>query len=570
MSVPRCFPAVLLTARTLAGWPVVAFAFWVAVTPRAVAQTAPTPDEGPITPPAGGTQVNIIGGGNNAPVNPHTPFTPAAPGPNTLTPGWTIVPSLGVQETYTDNVLEISSPRLPEVYTTIDPGVLITGDTQRIQTVIDYTPSFQFFPDYPGLNQLDENGNGYAEIKLIPDTLFLDLRGFAMVQQTPGGYAGPFYATNNAYATQVTNFSISPYVQHRFGDIGTGKLMYSLSDTNFSETGINGVGNYTPSAVQTPSYYLPLNGYLLTNEEQAQFTTGNYFGRVQDQVTADLQQYTGFGFGPGSYQNIYDNELSYALTRNFWLLGGGGYENIRYNMSPLILIDDAIWDFGFKWKPNADSTIIATYGHKYGLTYPYLNAEYVLTARTKINALYTEYLDTAPQAIQNNLANSTVDATGQSLDSQTNAPAVVANPFFALEEGLLKTKLLNIGTSTTFDRDQISLTFSHESDIVEAVPFGLFAFSDRSTMGTLTWAHAISDNLSMTPSLQSGTMSFFGPGIPNGTFTDVTGGVMLSYTFSKTLAGNLQYYYMRYLTNFQGGSFVQNMVTVGLTKTFNQ
>jgi uncharacterized protein (PEP-CTERM system associated) len=570
MSVPRRFPAVLLSTRNRAGWPIVALAFWVAATPRAGAQTAPSPDQGPITPPAGGTQVNIIGGGNNAPVNPLSPPPSGALERATLQPGWTITPSINLQETYTDNVLEISSPRLSEVYTTINPGVLITGDTQRIQTVINYDPSFLIFPNYPGLNQFDQNGNAYAEIKIIPDTLFLDLRGFAMVQQTPGGYAGPFYATNNAYATQVTSFSISPYVQHRFGDIGTGKLMYSLSDTNFSETGINGVGNYVPSSVQTPSYFFPLNGYMLTNEEQAQFTTGNYFGRVQYQGTADLQQYAGFGFGPNSYQNIYDNEFSYALTRNFWLLGGGGYEDIRYNMSPLILINDAIWDFGFKWKPNADSTIIATYGHKYGLTYPYLNAEYALTARTRINALYTEYLDTAPQAIQNNLANSTVDATGQSLDSQTNAPVVVANPFFALQQGLLKTKLLNLGTSTTYDRDQIGLTFSHESDIVEAAPFGILAFSDRSTMGTISWSHVISDNLNMTPSVQSGTMSFFGPGIPNGTFTDVTGGVTLSYAFSKSLTGTLQYYYMRYFTNFVGGSFVQNMVTVGLTKTFNQ
>ena len=505
------------------------------------------------------------------PANPElvpTPLTPAAPPPPAPSPNaWTITPAIGIDEIYTDNVLMIPSPRDTDFYTMINPSITIQGDTQRIQAMAVYDPNFMFFPGYAGLNQIDENGTGQATITLVPETLFLNLQAFASTQATPGGSIGPF-GYNPAFTEQISSFTVSPYIEHQFGDYGTGKLMYSLSDTNFSMAGLNGTQTYIPPTSQYPSYFNPFNGYMITSEEQAQFTTGSILGRLQDQITADLQQFTGFGMGPDSYQNIYDNEFSYALTHNFALLFGGGWEDINYNMQPDFAVHDAIWDVGFKWKPNADSTIIATYGHKYGLTYPYLDAEYQLTQRTKINANYTEYLDTAPQAIQNNLANSTLLPTGQTTSTATGAPIAIANPFFALEEGLLQTKLFNAGITTTYDRDTFSLTGSHETDYSISVVPGLLSYSDRMSYGTLSWTHTISDDLTATNSFTYGPMSFYVAGQPAENFTTLQASSSLTYTISPTLSAIATYTYMEFLGNLPGVSATANMVTVGLTKTF--
>jgi uncharacterized protein (PEP-CTERM system associated) len=505
------------------------------------------------------------------PANPElvpTPLTPAAPPPPAPSPNaWTITPSIGIDEIYTDNLLMIPSPRDTDFYTMINPAITIQGDTQRIQAMAVYDPNFMFFPGYAGLNQIDENGTGQATITLVPETLFLNLQAYASTQATPGGSIGPF-GYNPAFTEQISSFTVSPYIEHQFGDYGTGKLMYSLSDTNFSMAGLNGTQTYIPPTSQYPSYFNPFNGYMITSEEQAQFTTGSILGRLQDQITADLQQFTGFGMGPDSYQNIYDNEFSYALTHNFALLFGGGWEDINYNMQPDFAVHDAIWDVGFKWKPNADSTIIATYGHKYGLTYPYLDAEYQLTQRTKINANYTEYLDTAPQAIQNNLANSTLTPNGQTVDTATGAPLAIANPLFALEGGLLVSKVFNAGITTTYARDTFGLTASHETDITVAATPGLPAYSDRMTYGTATWTHTISDDLSLTSSATAGPMSFYIPGTPAENFTTVEASSTLSYNFSATLIGTLNYTYSEFLGNIPGVSATQNMVMIGLTKTF--
>ncbi len=538
---------------------------------QAWAQEVPGPAVAPAAPsPIAVAQVNL---GAPPLANPDvlpTPLTPAAPAPpqgGGTPPAWAITSSLNVSETYIDNVLMISAPRDSDIYTSINPSISIVGDTQRVQATLTYDPNLLIFPGYSGLNQIDENGAAQATITLVPDTLFLNLQGFASTQDTPGGSIGPF-GYNPAFTEQITSFSIAPYIQHQFGDYGTGKLMYSFNNTNFGMTGLNGVNSYIPSSSQYPAYFNPFNGNLMTTEEQAQFTTGDFLGRLQLQSTADLQQYNGFGMGPDSYQNIYDNEFSYALTHSFALLFGGGWEDINYNMQPDIAIHDAIWDVGFKWKPNADSTVIATYGHKYGLTYPYLDGEYQLTKRTKINANYTEYLDTAPQAIQNNLANSTLLPTGQTTSTATGAPIAIANPFFALEEGLLQTKLFNAGITTTYDRDTFSLTGSHETDYSISVVPGLLSYSDRMSYGTLSWTHTISDDLTATNSFTYGPMSFYVAGQPAENFTTLQASSSLTYTISPTLSAIATYTYMEFLGNLPGVSATANMVTVGLTKTF--
>ena len=110
---------------------------------------------------------------------PLTPAAPAPPPPGGTPPAWTIVPSLNVSETYIDNVLMISAPRDSDIYTSINPSISIQGDTQRVQATAVYDPNVMIFPGYSGLNQIDENGAAQATITLVPDTLFLNLQGFA-------------------------------------------------------------------------------------------------------------------------------------------------------------------------------------------------------------------------------------------------------------------------------------------------------------------------------------------------------------------------------------------------------
>ncbi len=65
-------------------------------------------------------------------VNPAAPGNPSA---------WTIIPRLTVQELFTDNAYEVSSPRRSDAITVMAPGITILADTTRLQLSLDYQPN---------------------------------------------------------------------------------------------------------------------------------------------------------------------------------------------------------------------------------------------------------------------------------------------------------------------------------------------------------------------------------------------------------------------------------------------
>src|SRR5206468_6271732 len=78
--------------------------------------------------------------------------------------------------------------------------------------------------------------------------------------------------------SQVSSFSASPYLSHRFDGLGTGELRYTLSDTNTS--GLQSGGVTTPG-------FATQNTSALTHEITASFVTGENFGRLHSRFLVD-------------------------------------------------------------------------------------------------------------------------------------------------------------------------------------------------------------------------------------------------------------------------------------------
>src|SRR5262249_26252734 len=148
------------------------------------------------------------------------------------------------------------------------PGISITGESARYTATLNYAPTVALFALTPGQNFLGHNmyanGNGI----LVQDLLFLDARGYlALLPTNPGlttgGLTSPLAAPGVPSAvtgipatvgpqqglaanqlSQVSSFSLSPYLSRRFDGFGTGELRYTLTDANTSnlQTG----GSATP------------------------------------------------------------------------------------------------------------------------------------------------------------------------------------------------------------------------------------------------------------------------------------------------------------------------------------
>src|SRR5689334_1426563 len=170
---------------------------------------------------------------------------------------WTILPRIAGQETFTDNLFFTPTNRRADFITSISPGISISGESTRLRATVDYSPTLALFALTPNENFLGHNLYANATATIVPDLFFLDGRGYMSMQPNspaltlglgaapapaPGAVVSPTSLTPgvpNSLLSQVSSFSASPYLAHRFGGFGSAELRYTVSDTNFSGTPSN-------------------------------------------------------------------------------------------------------------------------------------------------------------------------------------------------------------------------------------------------------------------------------------------------------------------------------------------
>ena len=410
-------------------------------------------------------------------------------------------------------------------------------------------------------NTLVHNANGQALLTIVPNALFLDVRGFAAVQSTSGGFSptGPV-TLNQANQTQTVSGSVSPYYLHTFDDHGSLRLAYT-----FNETLQNGVSPFL-SSTPTPFAALP-NMNLTSNEESGTFRTGADLGRVNDQIWVDAIQETGFGLVQNAHRNVLIDQPAYAIDPRLSIYGQIGYENIAYpNAVPAVRINDAIWAVGFRLTPNPDSVIDVRYGHRDGFNSARVDASYALTARTKIFARYSEGLASQAEEIASALNGSSVGAGSNSVDELTGAPVLLTNQLIGVQSNLFRVKTLSLSAVTAWARDTLSLSFLHEEDDLVAISAGSIGFSDRGTSAGLTWEHDLSERLKGTASLSYNIYDVSGPAPGSTHFFSL--GISAAYSFTETLTGIAQYALQSATATLPGQAFIENRVLIGLRKTF--
>ena len=263
--------------------------------------------------------------------------------------GLRIQPSIGVQEYFTDNVFQTPTHKSSDFVTGITPGLSVRDDTARIQAAAEYNPTGLIYARNPSQDSINQNFAGQATVTLVPETLFLDARGYVTTTATNGGFApgsAPLLSRNQR--STVTSFTVSPYAVHRFGDIGTGEIGVTLGTTSFSggqNNGFTGFNSFGAPIQNNP------NGDTQSLEETAQFTTGAILPRLQDRTLFDASQQTGNVGTQRSTQFLATNRAEDALNRQIALIGELGYENLRFEGIPPVRISDMVGAWPLESEP---------------------------------------------------------------------------------------------------------------------------------------------------------------------------------------------------------------------------
>jgi uncharacterized protein (PEP-CTERM system associated) len=467
---------------------------------------------------------------------------------------WTFVPSLDLSETFDDGVLLRNGGYGTDLVTRVAPGITISGDSSRLQGDLTYAPALSVYAKNGNLNSVAQNLNASATATLVPDLLFLDLRGYAAQQAIYGGQ-GPNYSYQQSGQTeaQTMSYSATPRLEHRFGGTGTATASYTYTR------------NIIDADVSTQQNAYLSQGNFSSQQENASFTTGEDFGQLQDTLSALALQYTGSGALSGAHREVFQDSASYALSRLIALTGSIGHENIVYGPGGGVPIDDVTWSVGATLTPNADTSIQVSYGRQQGATSASLNASLAPTSRTRVYATYSQGVGSQQEGLQNALQNSVVNANGVTVDRTTGVPIQVANNFYGIQTGIYRTTRASLTGVVLYDRDTVTLELEHDDYVLLSSANAGNIGSNSGEFGSVAWSHSVSEALTANLFLQYGTRNISGGG---GNQDSLTFSVSGNYIISATLNASAQYTRTQINGNTFGQPTSHDVATVSLHKTF--
>ncbi len=461
----------------------------------------------------------------------------------------------------------------------VAPDFSLTGTTSRLNVALLYSPRLTYYPSTSSQSLLANTFSGTATATVVPDWLFLNVRGLTGITSRFGnGSLSSNSFISQGEAVQTSSFSVSPYLQHTFGANGTLTVGYTYARTfQDADTDFGQVFS-APNANATAGF--GTTGSLATNSEYASYTTGENFGRVQDTISVNASQNSGDPAYQGSSTLSANNTVSYALYRWLTLLASVGYEEYNYPQLGYRL-SNPTFSVGATITPNADSSITVRYGRTAGIDTILLNGTFAPTARTRIFGSYGVDIQTGLGARQNLLATTTVSAGGFLVDRVTGAP-VLGNSYLASQFALSRIKTLTVGGILQLDRDTFTASVTHSQVTQLSSSTDVFGIttapgtSTDSTFGTLGWQHDLNPSNSLFSSVSYGTSSsgvYFGnAGGTQDTFQLYTG---LRHVFTDTLSGSVSFSHsersgaaLRNIPSAFGGQTSENVLLVGLRKSF--
>jgi uncharacterized protein (PEP-CTERM system associated) len=330
---------------------------------------------------------------------------------------WSITPRLEARETFDSNPTGAprTLPARPDGYSSLLPGINVARQTTRNTFVLDYQAEGRKYYSDEDLDSIRNNLVEYSSTQLVEDMLFFDTRAFighAIINQRNAASAVPQLQSSNE--TEYYNYSLSPYLRNHLGSFADTELRYTLAQNAFKNS----------SAGTIPS--------SLTNQISGVVNSGTDFSRLLWSVNALYSdtdrsnlattfvapQFAGRNLNAPAVREMFEVGAEYGITRQFSVLGTGGYESIH---DPTFVhnIDGGTWSAGLRLRPTQTLNMLLVYGFREGEHFWSGSAGYDYDPLTRLTARYTEGLVTNDTLLRSNLGVLGVDEFGNFIDPVT-------------------------------------------------------------------------------------------------------------------------------------------------------
>jgi uncharacterized protein (PEP-CTERM system associated) len=159
--------------------------------------------------------------------------------------GFSIVPSVAVTETLSDNIRLSSTDRQTDLVTQITPAIRITSNGGRIRGFVDYSFSGLVYARNSSGNEVQNFLNSAVKVEAVENWAFIDASA-SVTQQYVSAYGTQSADSTviNSNRTEVRTFTVSPYAK--------GKLAASIDyearlTQNWTRNSTSDAANYDDS-----------------------------------------------------------------------------------------------------------------------------------------------------------------------------------------------------------------------------------------------------------------------------------------------------------------------------------
>lgn len=449
-------------------------------------------------------------------------------------------PAISGSETYSDNVSQLPSGQAQSAFVTeVTPSFSVTSNGPRLNLSAQYQLHL-----YAYSNKVDNTNNTSSQYQLnmrskLIDNL-LDLDATASRQSTSRSAFGPqgndsLYSNSNR--SNVSTYSITPTLRHRFGGTADAYLRYSRNRVEGDDRVLGSSDGENISA---------------------SVTSGQNFRVIGWGVTANQDKFEEPGFGTSTIQNAVAN-VSYRTSQTISLTATAGYDNYDYSAEGGNATKGASWTGGFIWTPSSRTRLQMAYGRRFfgntgSMSFTFRGH------RSAFNASYSDNITTSRQQFLNSGVLSTTDLLNAMLTASIPDPVERAQ---AIAAYIAATGVSNtIGNNTNY--------FSNVFQRVRSLQAG---YSLEGAHGTTTFS--VYKNRSAAVSTQRATNDLFGDSLAALNNNLDTIGTSLSYNRRVTqvtqVIASLNYQRSKSLDSDLGdGIDTDNeSVRLGLTHAFS-
>lgn len=489
------------------------------------------------------------------------PFAPEAPPEGGAGRALTLLPSLGLEVEGNDNFNQGGRGGRGEVITRLRPSILLDLDGARVQGRLGYNPVLELYGSDASRPRFLQRFNGQFLASVVPDLLYLDARGTGGFQSAQGGFApDTLDSTGRNGLVQTTSFQVSPYLLHRFGELGTLQAGYAFQSVSQGTRGAT-------SALLTPTgERLFATQDFTAHALYAVARTGPAFGRFAFEGRLSSTDYDGTGVLDGAWRRSGSVEARYAITRAIAVLGEIGYESLRYGGLPGFRLEEPLWGVGVRLTLSPESAVTLRYNRRGGFEAPSVEAVIGLGGRTRLFASHSEVLTTGAQRAADLLSTTTLDALGNPVDALTGAPLYqpFSDSFLGVQGSLQRIRRSSVTLTQVWPRDNLALTFTTEQQRPVSIAAGTAAFEQRGHTATFSWARALSPETTGLVSVQYGLRERAGAGD-----SEVYGfNLGLNTRLRPRLNGYVRYAFTHRSGGATQGPSSQNVVVLGLRQSF--